>query len=146
MNTSPNTYFDFDFFKSLNIDIMFAASPKTAVQHKKYKSTKNSQIFYIIYGIYIEEKKEYLVYWAIIKKTVSKNQKLSFKELESDISFLTDKQQVLEHIYFFLNQFSKHERIIKDDIIQLPPAPAIEILHYLNEWVSWVYGVFSLKK
>jgi hypothetical protein len=146
VDNQQNTHLNFDFLKNFNIDIMFAASPRTKVNHFKYKSSKNKSIFYIIYGIYVEDKKEYLVNSSIIQKTILKNAKISFKELETDILLFTDKQKVLEHIYFFLNQFSKHDRIIKEEIMRFGPSPAIECLNYLSEWISWVYSTFSISK
>ena len=119
-----------------SLDIMFAAVPKNFVYNpnKKFVKNKRKKLFYIVYGVLLKETNQYLVFghiFEISKKITLKN---SFKETVCDTAVYDKQQDVLDYIYDFIENFSPHERLVNEEIIQLGPMRGDKAFEYLIEW------------
>jgi hypothetical protein len=58
----------------LNLDVMFGAVPKRLVSDvsKKFNKRKTKNLFYIIFGVYLQESKQYIVFTSVFKSSKKK--------------------------------------------------------------------------
>ena len=52
----------------LHLDVMFGAVPKRLVTDlsKKYNKRKTKNLFYIIFGVFLKESKQYIVFTSVL--------------------------------------------------------------------------------
>jgi hypothetical protein len=132
--------------EGLNLDVMFGAVPKRLVADvsKKFNKRKNKNLFYIIFGVYLQESKQYIVFTSVFKSSRKKIDKQWFSEVMVDSAVFEKKQEVLDHLYDFMDNFEEHERIINEEIMGMGVMPAIEAFHYLLIWNKGIFDYFNI--
>ena len=130
----------------LNLDVMFGAVPKRLVRDvsKKFNKRKNKNLFYIIFGVYLKESKQYIVFTSVFKSSKKKIDKQWFSEVMVDSAVFEEKQEVLDHLYDFMDNFEEHERIINEEIMGMGMMPAIEAFQYLLIWNKGIFDYFNI--
>ena len=130
----------------LNLDVMFGAVPKRLIADvsKKFNKRKNKNLFYIIFGVYLKESKQYIVFTSVFKSSKKKIDKQWFSEVMVDSAVFEEKQEVLDHLYDFMDNFEEHERIINEEIMGMGMMPAIEAFQYLLIWNKGIFDYFNI--
>lgn len=129
----------------LNLEIMFGAVPRNLVSDasKKFNKRKTKNLFYIIFGVFLKESNQYIVFSSIFKSKRKSSDGSLFEEIMVDSAVYEDEQDVLNHIYDFINSFSDHERFINEEIAELQMMPAQEAFNYLVLWNKGVFDYFN---
>ncbi len=131
----------------LHLDVMFGAVPKRLVADtsKKFNKRKTKNLFYIIFGVYLKESKQYIVFTSVFKSSKKKVDKDNwFTEVMVDSAVFEEKQKVLDYLYDFMDDFEKHERIINEEIMSMGMMEAIEAFHYLLIWNKGIFDYFNV--
>jgi hypothetical protein len=131
----------------LHLDVMFGAVPKRLVGDvsKKFNKRKTKNLFYIIFGVYLKESKQYVVFTSVFKSSKKKvDQHNWFSEVMVDSAVFDDKQKVLDYLYDFMDSFEEHERIINEEIMSLGMMEAIEAFQYLLVWNKGIFDYFNV--
>lgn len=131
----------------LHLDVMFGAVPKRLVSDtsKKFNKRKNKNLFYIIFGVYLKESNQYIVFTSVFKSSKKRiDGKNWFSEVMIDSAVLEDKQKVLDYLYDFMDNFEIHERIINEEIMSMGMMPATEAFHYLLIWNKGIFDYFNI--
>ncbi len=131
----------------LHLDVMFGAVPKKLLSDvsKKFNKRKTKNLFYIIFGVYLKESKQYVVFNSVFKSSKKKiDQKNWFSEVMVDSAVFEDKQEVLDYLYDFMDNFEEHQRIINEEIMSLGMMEAIEAFRYLLVWNKGIFDYFNL--
>jgi hypothetical protein len=138
--------FNMEQLVGLNLEIMFAALPKYLVGDisKKFNKRKTKNLFYVIFGVFLKESNQYIVFSSIFKSKYNSLDKNLFEEIMVDSAVYEDEQEVLNHIYDFINNFSDHERIINEEISKFEMMPAQEAFNYLLVWNKGIFDYFNL--
>ena len=60
--------------EGLHLDVMFGAVPKRLVGDlsKKFNKRKTKNLFYIIFGVYLKESNQYIVFTSVFKSSKKK--------------------------------------------------------------------------
>jgi hypothetical protein len=126
----------------LHLDVMFGAVPKRLVGDlsKKFSKRKTKNLFYIIFGVYLKESDQYIVFTSVFKSSKKRVEGQWFSEIMVDSAVFEDKQKVLDYLYDFMDNFEEHERIINEEIMGMGMMPAIEVFQYL---LIWNKGIFD---
>lgn len=130
----------------LHLDVMFGAVPKRLVADvsKKFNKRKTKNLFYIIFGVYLKESDQYIVFTSVFKSSKKKVQDQWFSEVMVDSAVFDDKQKVLDYLYDFMDNFEEHERIINEEIMEMGVMEASEAFHYLLIWNKGIFDYFNL--
>jgi len=130
----------------LNLDVMFGAVPKRLVSDmsKKFNKRKNKNLFYIIFGVYLKESSQYIVFTSVFKSSKKKVAGQWFSEVVVDSAVFEEKQEVLDYLYDFMDCFEEHERIINEEIMSMGIMPAIEAFNYLLLWNKGIFDYFNI--
>ncbi len=131
----------------LNLDVMFGAVPKRLVGDvsKKFNKRKNKNLFYIIFGVFLKESNQYIVFNSVFKSSKKRIDGQNwFSEVMVDSAVFEDKQEVLDYLYDFMDNFEEHERIINEEIMGMGLMPAIEAFQYLLIWNKGIFDYFNL--
>jgi len=130
----------------LNLDVMFGAVPKRLVSDisKKYNKRKTKNLFYIIFGVYLKESSQYIVFTSVFKSSKKKIDNQWFSEVMVDSAVFEDKQKVLDYLYDFMGHFEEHERIINEEIMSMGMMEAIEAFNYLLLWNKGIFDYFNV--
>lgn len=130
----------------LHLDVMFGAVPKRLVADvsKKFNKRKTKNLFYIIFGVYLKESDQYIVFTSVFKSSKKKVQDQWFSEVMVDSAVFDDKQKVLDYLYDFMDNFEEHERIINEEIMEMGVMEAAEAFHYLLIWNKGIFDYFNL--
>lgn len=130
----------------LNLDVMFGAVPKRLVSDisKKFNKRKTKNLFYIIFGVYLKESNQYIVFTSVFKSSKKKVENQWFSEVMVDSAVFDDKQKVLDYLYDFMDHFEEHERIINEEIMSMGMMPAIEAFQYLLVWNRGIFDYFNI--
>jgi hypothetical protein len=130
----------------LHLDVMFGAVPKRLVGDisKKYNKRKTKNLFYIIFGVYLKESKQYIVFSSVFKSSKKKIDNQWFSEVMVDSAVFEDKQKVLDYLYDFMGHFEEHERIINEEIMSMGMIEAIEAFNYLLIWNKGIFDYFNV--
>jgi hypothetical protein len=130
----------------LHLDVMFGAVPKRLVGDisKKYNKRKTKNLFYIIFGVYLKESKQYIVFSSVFKSSKKKIDNQWFSEVMVDSAVFEDKQKVLDYLYDFIGHFEEHERIINEEIMSMGMIEAIEAFNYLLIWNKGIFDYFNV--
>jgi len=131
----------------LHLDVMFGAVPKRLVADisKKFSKRKTKNLFYIIFGVYLKESKQYIVFTSVFKSSNKKVDKDNwFSEVMVDSAVFEEKQKVLDYLYDFMDNFEEHERIINEEIMSMGMMPAIEAFQYLLIWNKGIFDYFNI--
>jgi hypothetical protein len=131
--------------KGLNLDVMFAAVPKDLVANhsKKFKKRKTQNLFYIIFGVFLKESSQYIIFSSVFQTVKKKEGNNWFKEIIVDSAVFEEKQDVLDYLYDFIDEFSPHERIINEEIMNMGIMPAETAFEYLLLWNSSVFAYYN---
>jgi len=132
---------------NLHLDIMFGAVPKYLIGDlsKKFNKRKTKNLFYIIFGVFLKESNQYIVFTSVFKSSKNKNiENNLFSEVMVDSAVFEDKQKVLDYIYDFVNNFEEHERIINEEIMNIGVMPATEVFEYLLIWNKGIFDYFNI--
>jgi hypothetical protein len=132
--------------EGLNLDVMFGAVPKRLVVDvsKKFNKRKTKNLFYIIFGVYLKESSQYIVFTSVFKSSKKKIDNQWFSEVMVDSAVFEDKQKVLDYLYDFMDHFEDHERIINEEIMSMGMMPAIQTFEYLLLWNKGIFDYFNL--
>jgi hypothetical protein len=132
--------------KGLHLDVMFGAVPKRLISDisKKFNKRKNKNLFYIIFGVYLKESNQYIVFTSVFKSSKKKIDGQWFSEVMVDSAVFEEKQEVLNYLYDFMDNFEDHERIINEEIMSMGMMPAIEAFDYLLVWNKGIFDYFNL--
>jgi hypothetical protein len=132
--------------EGLHLDVMFGAVPKRLVADvsKKFNKRKTKNLFYIIFGVYLEESKQYIVFSSVFKSSKKRVDNQWFSEVMVDSAVFEDKQKVLDYLYDFTGHFEEHERIINEEIMSMGMMEAIEAFHYLLVWNKGIFDYFNV--
>jgi hypothetical protein len=133
--------------EGLHLDVMFGAVPKRLVGDisKKFNKRKTKNLFYIIFGVYLQESKQYIVFSSVFKSSKKKVDKDNwFTDVMVDSAVFEDKQKVLDYLYDFMGHFEEHERIINEEIMSMGMMEAIEAFHYLLIWNKGIFDYFNV--
>jgi len=130
----------------LHLDVMFGAVPKKLVADtsKKFNKRKTKNLFYIIFGVYLKESQQYIVFTSVFKSSKKKIDGQWFSEVMVDSAVFDDKQKVLDYLYDFMDSFEEHERIINEEIMSLGMMEAIEAFQYLLVWNKGIFDYFNV--
>lgn len=131
----------------LHLDVMFGAVPKRLVSDisKKFNKRKTKNLFYIIFGVYLKESKQYIVFTSVFKSSKKKVDKENwFSEVMVDSAVFEKKQEVLDYLYDFMDSFEEHQRIINEEIMSLGMMEAIEAFQYLLVWNKGIFDYFNV--
>jgi hypothetical protein len=130
----------------LHLDVMFGAVPKRLVSDisKKYNKRKTKNLFYIIFGVYLKESSQYIVFTSVFKSSKKKIDNQWFSEIMVDSIVFEEKQKVLDYLYDFMSDFEDHERIINEEIMSMGMMPAIDAFHYLLVWNKGIFDYFNV--
>jgi sensor histidine kinase YesM len=131
----------------LHLDVMFGAVPKYLVVDvsKKFNKRKTKNLFYIIFGVYLKESNQYIVFTSVFKSSKKKIDETNwFSEIMVDSAVFEDKQKVLDYLYDFMDNFETHERIINEEIMSMGMMPAIEAFKYLLIWNKGIFDYFNI--
>jgi hypothetical protein len=131
----------------LNLDVMFGAVPKRLVADtsKKFNKRKTKNLFYIIFGVYLKESSQYIVFTSVFKSAKKKNENENwFSDVMVDSAVFEDKQKVLDYLYDFMGSFEEHDRIINEEIMGMGMMPATEAFHYLLIWNKGIFDYFNV--
>jgi hypothetical protein len=132
--------------EGLNLDVMFGAVPKRLVSDvsKKFNKRKTKNLFYIIFGVYLKESQQYIVFTSVFKSSKKKIGNQWFDEVMVDSAVFEEKQEVLDYLYDFMDNFEEHERIINEEIMGMGVMPAIEAFEYLLIWNKGIFDYFNV--
>ena len=131
----------------LHLDVMFGAVPKRLVADvsKKFNKRKTKNLFYVIFGVYLKESDQYIVFTSVFKSSKKKVDETNwFSEIMVDSAVFEDKQKVLDYLYDFMDNFEIHERIINEEIMSMGMMPAIEAFQYLLIWNKGIFDYFNI--
>jgi hypothetical protein len=130
----------------LHLDVMFGAVPKRLVGDisKKFNKRKTKNLFYIIFGVYLKESNQYIVFTSVFKSSKKKIDGQWFSEVMVDSAVFEDKQKVLDYLYDFMDHFEDHDRIINEEIMSMGMMPAIEAFQYLLVWNKGIFDYFNV--
>ena len=131
----------------LHLDVMFGAVPKRLVsdKSKKFNKRKTKNLFYVIFGVFLKESNQYIVFTSVFKSSKKKIDKENwFTEIMVDSAVFEDKQKVLNYLYDFVDHFEEHERIINEEIMSMGMMPAIEAFQYLLIWNKGIFDYFNI--
>ena len=133
--------------EGLHLDVMFGAVPKRLVGDlsKKYNKRKTKNLFYIIFGVYLKESNQYIVFTSVFKSSKNKVDKQNwFTEVMVDSAVFEDKQKVLDYLYDFMDAFGDHDRIINEEIMTMGTMEAPEAFEYLLIWNKGIFDYFNV--
>ena len=133
--------------EGLHLDVMFGAVPKRLVGDlsKKFNKRKTKNLFYIIFGVYLKESNQYIVFTSVFKSSKKKVDKHNwFTEVMVDSAVFEDKQKVLDYLYDFMDSFGDHDRIINEEIMTMGSMEAIEAFEYLLIWNKGIFDYFNI--
>jgi hypothetical protein len=132
--------------EGLHLDVMFGAVPRKLIGDvsKKFNKRKTKNLFYIIFGVYLQESKQYIVFTSVFKSSKKKIDGQWFSEVMVDSAVFEDKQKVLDHLYDFMDSFEEHERIINEEIMSLGVMEATEAFQYLLVWNKGIFDYFNV--
>ena len=133
--------------EGLHLDVMFGAVPKRLVGDlsKKYNKRKTKNLFYIIFGVYLKESNQYIVFTSVFKSSKNKVDKHNwFTEVMVDSAVFEDKQKVLDYLYDFMDAFGDHDRIINEEIMTMRTMEATEAFEYLLIWNKGIFDYFNV--
>jgi hypothetical protein len=133
--------------EGLHLDVMFGAVPKRLVGDvsKKYNKRKTKNLFYIIFGVYLKESNQYIVFSSVFKSSKKKVDKHNwFTEVMVDSAVFEDKQKVLDYLYDFMDAFGDHDRIINEEIMTMKTMEATEAFQYLLIWNKGIFDYFNV--
>ena len=133
--------------EGLHLDVMFGAVPKRLVGDlsKKYNKRKTKNLFYIIFGVYLKESNQYIVFTSVFKSSKKKVDKHNwFTEVMVDSAVFEDKQKVLDYLYDFMDAFGDHDRIINEEIMTMRTMEATEAFEYLLIWNKGIFDYFNV--
>ena len=133
--------------EGLHLDVMFGAVPKRLVGDlsKKYNKRKTKNLFYIIFGVYLKESNQYIVFTSVFKSSKNKVDKHNwFTEVMVDSAVFEDKQKVLDYLYDFMDAFGDHDRIINEEIMTMRTMEATEAFEYLLIWNKGLFDYFNV--
>lgn len=132
--------------EGLHLDVMFGAVPKRLVGDvsKKFNKRKTKNLFYIIFGVYLKESKQYIVFTSVFKSSKKKVENQWFSEVMVDSVVFEDKQKVLDYLYDFMDHFEDHDRIINEEIMSMGMMPAINAFEYLLIWNKGIFDYFNI--
>jgi hypothetical protein len=130
----------------LHLDVMFGAVPKRLVSDisKKFNKRKTKNLFYIIFGVFLKESSQYIVFTSVFKSSRKKIDNQWFSEVMVDSAVFEDKQKVLDYLYDFMDHFEEHERIINEEIMSMGMMEAIEAFRYLLIWNKGIFDYFNI--
>jgi hypothetical protein len=130
----------------LHLDVMFGAVPKRLVGDvsKKFNKRKTKNLFYIIFGVYLKESDQYIVFTSVFKSSKKKIEGQWFSEVMVDSAVFDDKQKVLDYLYDFMDNFEEHERIINEEIMSMGMMLAVEAFQYLLIWNKGIFDYFNV--
>ena len=132
--------------EGLHLDVMFGAVPKRLVGDvsKKFNKRKTKNLFYIIFGVYLKESNQYIIFTSVFKSSKKKIEGQWFSEVMVDSAVFDDKQKVLDYLYDFIDNFDEHQRIINEEIMNMGMMPAIEAFEYLLIWNKGIFDYFNV--
>jgi hypothetical protein len=132
--------------EGLHLDVMFGAVPKRLVSDvsQKFNKRKTKNLFYIIFGVYLKESKQYIVFTSVFKSSKKKVEGQWFSEVMVESAVFEDKQKVLDYLYDFMDHFEEHERIINEEIMSMGMMEAIEAFRYLLIWNKGIFDYFNV--
>jgi hypothetical protein len=132
--------------EGLNLDVMFGAVPKRLIADvsKKFNKRKTKNLFYIIFGVFLKESSQYIIFTSVFKSSKKKIDSQWFSELMVDSAVFEDKQKVLDYLYDFIDSFEEHDRIINEEIMSMGMMPATEAFHYLLLWNKGIFDYFNV--
>jgi hypothetical protein len=130
----------------LHLDVMFGAVPKRLVADvsKKFSKRKTKNLFYIIFGVFLKESNQYIVFTSVFKSSKKKIDNQWFSEVMVDSAVFEEKQEVLDYLYDFMDSFEEHGRIINEEIMSMGMMPAIEAFQYLLIWNKGIFDYFNV--
>jgi hypothetical protein len=131
----------------LHLDIMFGAVPKRLVSDvsKNFSKRKTKNLFYIIFGVFLKESKQYIVFSSVFKSSKKKiDENNFFSEILVDSAVFNDKQKVLDYLYDFIGNFEIHDRIINEELMMMSEMPAIDAFNYLLDWNKGIFDYFNI--
>lgn len=133
--------------ENLNLDIMFGAVPKSLVTDisKKFSKRKTKNLFYIIFGVFLKETNQYVVFSSVFKSSRKKiDEENWFSEVMIDSAVFEQKEEVLNFIYDFMSNFGNHTRFINEELMTLGMTSAPEVFEYLVLWNKGIFDYFNI--
>ena len=132
--------------ENLNLDIMFGAVPKHLVGDvsKKFAKRKTKNLFYVIFGVFLKQTNQYIVFSSVFKSSKKKIEKDWFHDIMVDSAVFEEKEEVLNYIYDFISNFTEHKRIINEELMGIGMLPAIEAFQYLLIWNKSIFDYFNI--
>lgn len=131
----------------LHLDVMFGAVPNRLVSDisKKFNKRKTKNLFYIIFGVFLKESNQYIVFTSVFKSLKKRNiENNLFSDIMIDSAVFEDKQKVLDYLYDFIDNFEDHDRIINEEIMSMGMMPAIDAYEYLLIWNKGIFEYFNI--
>ena len=134
-----------DDFSSMALETMFAVVPQGLVGDvsQKYQKRKTENLFYVLFGVHMVERDEYMVLSSVFKSTKKGVEGRLFKEVMIDTSLMSDSQGVLNFLYDFVGDFTPHYRLLNEEVMTLGPSTAEDTFDYLSTWHEEVFDYFD---
>lgn len=141
-----NSLLNLSQLEDLNLEIMFAAAPQSLVTDisRTLFKRKAKNLFYILFGVYLQESEQYIVFESIFKKIKKPMNGNYFKEISVESHIFDTKQEVTNFIYDFKSGFSEHQRFIFEESMALGMMPADEAFSYILGWNANIFEFFNL--
>ena len=132
--------------ENLNLDIMFGAVPKHLLGDvsRKFAKRKTKNLFYVIFGVFLKQTNQYIVFSSVFKSSKRKIEDDWFSTIMVDSAVFKEKEEVLNFIYDFISNFTTHKRIINEELISLGMTPAPQAFEYLLIWNKSIFDYFNV--
>lgn len=128
---------------NLIVNILFCAAPKHFINIKIDKKTiKNA--FYNIFGLYIKNTNQYVVFlkiFLILKKKYTN--KLYVQMKHNDTIIFNSKEEVFTYLSNFMLDTSEHQRFLNEDIINQEDITGAQAVFTMGEWQKIIIDYFK---
>jgi hypothetical protein len=130
---------------NLIVNILFCAAPKSAVTISRNKKIiKNA--FYNIFGLYIKNTSQYVVFvkiFTISSRKYSNNSHVNMKH--NDTLVFDTKEQVFSYLSSFIEDIEEHERFLNEDIVNNDNITGAKAVFLMTEWQKIITDYFNKK-
>jgi hypothetical protein len=128
---------------NLVVNILFCAAPKYFVNIKRNKKTiKNA--FYNIFGLYIQNTNQYVVFLKIFTLTRKKYTNNLYADMKyNDTIILNSKEEVFTYLSNFMLDMEEHKRFLNEEIVNQDDISGAQAVFTMSEWQKIIIDYFK---
>ena len=128
---------------NLVVNILFCAAPKQLINIKKDKKTiKNA--FYNIFGLYIQNTNQYVVFLKIFTLTRKKYTNNLYADMKyNDTIILNSKEEVFTYLSNFMLDMEEHKRFLNEEIVNQDDISGAQAVFAMSEWQKIIIDYFK---